>query len=121
MQCLTIFFSVAQFNWIEPIEDLMFNQGAHAVTLEDAKDVPLFEPKPGEVKLWPENKLTAWFDEELDLAPLCSLIQKDFQGLSLQVNQVDNQDWEKNLHAHFKPVFFGQRLCICPSWETPPQ
>lgn len=105
----------------ELAEALMFEFGATAVTFEDAEDVPLLEPKPGEMPLWPNNVVTGWFEEDADLTQLQNSIAMNFPNADSKIYMVESQDWQKNLHDQFKPIFFGKRLCICPSWETKPE
>ncbi|MFO1258329.1 MAG: 50S ribosomal protein L11 methyltransferase [Gammaproteobacteria bacterium] len=104
----------------EFVEALMFEFGATAVTFEDAEDVPLLEPKPGEMPLWPNNVVTGWFEDEADLTQLQNSIAMNFPKVDFKIGTVESQDWQKNLHDQFKPIFFGETLCICPSWETKP-
>lgn len=118
MKCVSIQLNPEE---TELAEALMFEFEATAVTFEDAEDVPLLEPKPGEVPLWPSNVMTGWFEDDADLTPLQNSIAMNFPNTEYKTSHVASQDWQKNLHDQFKPVFFGQTLCICPSWETKPE
>ncbi len=38
---------------------------------------------------------------------------------TLSTNAVREEDWANNWKAHFKPLPVGEKLLICPTWETP--
>jgi len=38
----------------------------------------------------------------------------------LVVETIEDQDWERAWMDEFKPMKFGERLWICPSWTSPP-
>jgi ribosomal protein L11 methyltransferase len=44
----------SQAEYAEQIGEMLSANGAQAVTFVDAKDTPMYEPKPGEVMLWPD-------------------------------------------------------------------
>ncbi|MEH6713082.1 MAG: 50S ribosomal protein L11 methyltransferase, partial [Paraglaciecola polaris] len=45
----------------EQVGDMLSANGAQAVTFVDAKDTPMYEPKPGEVMLWPETQVVGLY------------------------------------------------------------
>ena len=51
----------------ESLGDMLSANGAQAVTFVDAKDTPLYEPKPGEVMLWPDTQVIGLFPAEMDM------------------------------------------------------
>lgn len=102
---------------------LMANQ-AQAVTYRDAKDAPIFEPPPGEIPLWSQSLVTGLFSAETDLAPvLKNLKNVGFLDKPLQykTDPLEDKDWERAWMDHFKPMCFGQRLWVVPSWHQPPE
>lgn len=117
MKCLSFHLKPEDCDFAEA---LMFEFSATAVTFEDAHDVPLLEPLPGEIKLWPESILTAWFDEDTDVTALKNAIVLNFPTADCIESIVESQDWQKNMHDQFKPILFSNKLCICPSWEARP-
>ena len=46
---------------------LMEDAGALSVTFLDAKDTPVFEPLPGETRLWGDTDILALYDAEADM------------------------------------------------------
>lgn len=113
----------ANANKVERLSDELNEVGAAAVTLLDAADQPLFEPSPGDAPLWSQTYVDALFPEEVDLAAILQQLKQRWAPDSLpplHSRIVADQDWERAWMAHFKPLCFGSRLWICPSWLPVP-
>ncbi len=98
-------------------EQLLEGLGACSVTMSDGEDHPLFEPDPGEVRLWPHTQVSGLFSDD---HPPERLQQQALQALagvvsSVHLERLEDQQWERVWLAHFHPMRFGQRLWICPS------
>ena len=110
----------------DQLEDLLMEMGAEAVSMEDAADQPLYEPDPGTTPLWHHTSVTGLFDSERDIDQLCSAItdawhQQTQQSLpGIEVTLVEDKDWERAWMDDFKPLQFGERLWIVPSWHDAP-
>lgn len=110
----------------DQLEDLLMEMGAHAVSMEDAADQPLYEPDPGTTPLWQETRVTGLFDSDVDSERLCAGIQDAWHRQTqqtlpdIQVALVEDKDWERAWMDDFTPLRFGQRLWIVPSWHQPP-
>ena len=50
----------------EAIGDMLMEETVVSVTFLDAKDTPVFEPLPGETRLWGETDIIALYDAEVD-------------------------------------------------------
>ena len=104
-------------------EDALLGVGAVSVTFMDAEDQPIYEPDLGTTPLWSNTHLLALFeaDAKLDnLKPQLELLT----GLplpTLQIEQIEDQDWERCWMDNFQPMRFGQRLWIVPSWHAAPE
>jgi ribosomal protein L11 methyltransferase len=59
----------------EAIEDALLGAGALSVTLEDAGDQPLLEPRVGETPLWRELQVTGLFRADADLQGIHDAIE----------------------------------------------
>lgn len=112
----------------EALEDLLLEAGAVSVTLTDAEDQPLFEPLPGETPLWQNIVLTALFPEDYTSDAVCAeLLQAIAHAWAprplpqLQHSILADKDWVRAWLDDFKPMQFGQRLWVCPSWWQPGQ
>jgi len=107
-----------------PLIELLFeNLGALSVTLGDAADEALLEPKPGESPLWKQTRVTALFSGDTDADALRSAINqalnRDTTG-ALTLERLEDQAWERAWLDNFHPMRFGQRLWICPAGQRPP-
>jgi len=106
----------------EPMEEGLTAAGAIAITLEDAKDQPVFEPERGTTPLWEQTILTALFPADQNMLQVETITKRVFQSLSsttfpgYRVEILENQDWTRKWIENFKPIQFGKRLWICPSW-----
>lgn len=106
---------------VEALEARLLAAGALSVTVGDAGDVPVLEPAPGETPLWPDNTLTALFPQDAELAPLGLALAEEFAlAAAPRIEAVADQDWERAWMDDFRPLRFGTRLWICPSWLEPP-
>ncbi|MCF7355297.1 50S ribosomal protein L11 methyltransferase [Vibrio sp. CK2-1] len=108
----------------EAIGDMLMEEtGALSVTFLDAKDTPVFEPLPGETRLWGETDILALYDAEIDTQLVLNQI-KGSQMLSddfaYKIEQIEDKDWEREWMDNFHPMQFGKRLWICPSWREIP-
>jgi ribosomal protein L11 methyltransferase len=107
----------------EQIGGILSANGAQAVTFVDAKNTPIYEPKPGEVILWPDTQVVALFDANDDMPAIlkrlasAKIIGKDFK---YRLEPLEDKDWEREWMDNFHPMQFGQRLWICPSWRDVP-
>lgn len=106
----------------EPLEDSLLSLGAASVTYMDAEDQPIFEPDLGTTPLWSRTHLLALFpgktDREQLMTQLRALCQSDLPLYELE--EIADQDWERSWMDNFKPMRFGQRLWVVPSWHEAP-
>lgn len=103
------------------VSDVLMDLGAAAVTFEDAADQPLFEPDPGETKLWNQTRAIGLFAADCDINAIQQQLNNKLTHIShLHVDPLEDKDWSRAWMDHFKPIRFGERLWICPSWHTPP-
>ncbi|MES9905885.1 MAG: 50S ribosomal protein L11 methyltransferase [Sedimenticola sp.] len=107
-----------------PLVELLFeNLGALSTTLGDAEDEPLLEPKPGESPLWKRTRVTGLFSGDTNLDQLRSTINRILnQDVShrLQLEMLEDREWERVWMENFHPMSFGRRLWVCPTGQTPP-
>ena len=105
------------------LEDQLLELGAVSVTFMDAEDQPIFEPDLGTTPLWSNTHLLALFEADTDgealLQHLHLLWQADLPAHELE--QIEDQDWERSWMDNFHPMRFGQRLWIVPSWHAAPE
>jgi len=107
----------------EQIGEMLSANGAQAVTFVDAKDTPMYEPKPGEVMLWPDTQIVGLYDAQYDMTRVISQLSKSKllgKNFNHKLDQLEDKDWEREWMVNFHPMQFGERLWICPSWRDVP-
>lgn len=107
----------------EKVGDLLSELEAQAVTFLDAKDTPMYEPKPGEINLWPDTQVIGLYDAHDDITHVIQTVREAFKeltALEYVVDQLEDKDWEREWMTNFHPMQFGSRLWICPSWRDVP-
>ncbi|MFC3094115.1 50S ribosomal protein L11 methyltransferase [Alteromonas sediminis] len=108
----------------ERIGDALAECGAQAVTFVDAKDTPMYEPKPGEVLLWPDTTVVGLFDAQDDVKAVAqALLDNEVIDAATvyRSDPLEDKDWEREWMDNFHPMQFGERLWICPSWREIPE
>jgi len=105
------------------IADALENLGALAVSLEDAGDEPQFDLGQPGAAAWSDTWVSGLFPIETSPLGVLEQLARD-AGLSPlpphDVEFVADQDWERSWMERYRPLRFGQRLWVCPSWLTPP-
>ena len=105
----------------EQLSDLLSQAGAAAVTMQDAKDDPIYEPPVGSTPLWDQLLLTGLFKANANIDAVLELIENHIGKIPAHtLNPLEDKDWIRAWMDDFKPMQFGQRVWICPSWHTPP-
>lgn len=105
---------------IESTESLLEEHAVLAISIEDAKNQPLFEPKPGETPLWDYVLVKALFDVMVDKHDIISQLEKIPEIDDIRSYKIEDQDWVRNWMDRYEPIHFGNNLWICPSWLSPP-
>ena len=108
----------------ERFSDALSELGAGAVTLQDGADQPLYEPPPGETPLWSSTRVIGLFEADTDMVALVAQLGQILRLETLppwRVSPLEDKDWEREWMVNFKPMRFGERLWICPSWCEPPE
>lgn len=107
---------------VESIEDALLSAGAVSVTFEDKEDTPILEPAVGETPLWANTQVTGLFNADTDTSLATVIIVAELGELPdyFRWEILEDKDWERSWMDNYKPMQFGERLWICPSWKTPP-
>lgn len=107
----------------EELETLLEANNSLAITLVDAADQPVFEPVRGETPLWDTIILTALFPAEENPEKLIQQLNQSYLPKKLppiELKLLEDEDWERAWMDNFKPLCFGEKLWICPSWAKAP-
>lgn len=101
----------------ERVEQVFDRHGAVAITLSDAADNPVLEPRPGETPLWSDTRITGLFDAHANLGPLRKDLLVSFGLDDLPHNFTEELQecvWEREWLKDFRPMQFGERLWVSP-------
>lgn len=107
----------------EELGDALIENGAVSVTFQDTHDNPVFEPLPGETRLWGDTGVIGLFDAETEMKDVIAGLEQHpllGHGFHHKIEQIEDKDWEREWMTNFHPMRFGQRLWICPSWRGVP-
>lgn len=111
----------------EQYEDMLLAAGCAAITFQDSKDQPIFEPELGTTPLWEHTVITGLFAADHDLkatnAFLALAHDQLFPGSpmpTIREEILEDKDWEREWMDNYHPMQFGQRLWVCPSWREAP-
>ncbi|XKM14032.1 50S ribosomal protein L11 methyltransferase [Orbaceae bacterium ac157xtp] len=107
----------------ESISELLEESGAVSVTFQDTYDTPVFEPLPGETRLWGNTDVIGLYEADVDTAYLIKTLKNSplfTDDLPYKIEQLEDKDWEREWMDNFHPMQFGERLWICPSWRPIP-
>lgn len=112
----------AQRPQIAKWEEHLLDSGAVAVTLEDNADQPLLEPGVGETPLWDLTRITALYPADADMHAVLQAIPEHLRKTgNARVEILEDKDWEREWMQRYRPMQFGARLWVCPSWLQPPE
>jgi ribosomal protein L11 methyltransferase len=107
------------------VEDALQQLGAVSVTMQDAEDEAVFQLEPGSTPLWSRTVVTGLFTEPVDRGRIESMLAgtpaQPLQADDLSMETLEDQDWERVWMDEFRPMRFGHRLWVCPSWSKPPE
>jgi len=98
--------------------------GALSVSLGDAGDEPIFEPDPENPAPWFHTRVTALFAEKASAVAAAASLRSSLPTQpppDFVICPLADEDWQAVYKAKFKPLRFGERLWICPTWHEPPQ
>tara|TARA_B100000029_G_scaffold19177_2_gene19229 strand:+ start:5512 stop:6393 length:882 start_codon:yes stop_codon:yes gene_type:complete len=105
------------------LEQTLFKSGALSISYLDAEDQPVFQKEPNSTPLWDNAFLLCLFDGNVELDSLLADLKGNTRILNnenLAVEVIEDKDWERSWMEDFKPMQFGEKLWILPSWEIPP-
>lgn len=110
------------------LEELLLEEGATAIGLQDAHDDPVFEPERGTTPLWQDTILTGLYDDLDGIDEMLSRIEAAWAEQvpgepcpTIEYELLADRDWEREWMDDFTPLRMGERLWIVPSWHEPPE
>jgi len=77
----------------------------------------IYEPALNTTPVWKRTRVVALFEGDTDTREL----QSQLQAMPpYQIEMLASQEWTRVWMDDFHPMRFGERVWICPSWQTPP-
>ncbi|HBF7898218.1 50S ribosomal protein L11 methyltransferase [Clostridioides difficile] len=122
---------------VEPITNILYEQGAGGTVIEDPKDF-LFQKKNEldwdyvEEEVFKKNEeddvlIKTYVSEEKNVMEFVEIIKQKVLGLkdfgidigegSVSLAQVNEADWANAWKAYYKSTKVGQRVVVKPTWE----
>jgi ribosomal protein L11 methyltransferase len=102
------------------VSDFFSDLGAVSVTYMDAEDQPVYEPPPGETKIWQLTKVIALFELDTEPELVKTVLFSQFKEHLLEnwfYEVLQDQTWERTWMEHYRPMKFGASLWVCPTGE----
>jgi len=97
-------------------EALLELAGAESLSLGDAGDDPVLEPRPGETPLWPDVVIRALFGADVDFDALRRLLEQACASVvAFRVEPFDEAAWRRAARRGFTARRFGERLWLAPA------
>ena len=108
---------------IDRAEDACNRLGAIALSLADAGNEPLLEPKPGETPIWRSLRLHAIFSVSIDPKIAAATLEAVLclPPGAIAIEYVEDRAWEREWLKDFRPMRFGKRLWVAPAGQRPDQ
>ena len=110
----------AEKNIASQTSDFFTALGAVSVTYMDAEDQPVYEPEPGETRIWDATRVIALFEIDAEPKLVKKILFDSFPETALtnwHQERLEDQVWERSWLKYFKPMKFGDRLWICPTGQ----
>lgn len=107
-------------NKVEALSDMLEGFLAQAITTENAGQDEFYEIAFPGAPDWQVVQLKALFNIEVDIIEIINFVQKHFHSeVPVQIEQLEDQDWQRVCLESFKPIKVGTNLWVCPSWCQP--
>jgi ribosomal protein L11 methyltransferase len=82
----------------EELSDALMEAGSVSITFQDTHDTPVFEPLPGETRLWGDTDVIGLFDAETDMKEVVAILENHpllGAGFVHKIEQLEDKDWER--------------------------
>ena len=107
-------------NTAPDISEILGTLGAVSVTYVDAADQPVYEPEPGETRIWKKTRVIGLFEPDADMELIKSIVSLNFTNTipeDWQLETLDDQVWERTWMEYYRPMKFGEKLWVCPTGQ----
>jgi len=104
-------------NDVSIIEEILVANDAISISMGDEiGNNPIYEPKVGETPLWNVIEFSALFEETISREVIDSLLE-GIPYSDLIIRKLENQNWIEKYQENFKPIKFGKKIWVVPSWS----
>lgn len=98
------------------IEEIFLAHDAMSISMTDESgNNPIYELNVGDTPLWQIIELSALFEETISSETIGSFLE-GIAYSNLIIKTLDNQNWIEKYQKNFKPIKFGKKLWVFPSW-----
>ncbi len=102
------------------VEEALDACGAAAISLEDAGEEPRFESWPPDRPLWERVRVSGLFPAGTDgLERMAGRVSPEVLETA-RLSELPETDWVRAGRERVRPMRFGERLWVCPTWVEPP-
>lgn len=102
------------------LEEALTAAGAFAVSLEEAGGGPRFESWPPDGRLWEKVRVCGLFPRETDVLDRVAPHVPPEVMKDARVTHVPETDWVRAGRERVRPMRFGRRLWVSPTWAALP-
>ena len=104
----------------DALEEALAAAGAFAVSLEEADGGPRFESWPPDTHLWEKVRVCGLFPRETDVLERIAPHVPPGLLKEARVTDVPERDWVRAGRERIRPMRFGRRLWVIPTWAELP-
>jgi ribosomal protein L11 methyltransferase len=107
----------------EQMAELLEQFGAISVSFSAISDEAIFGQDVTDSTLWQRTRVIATLYEETDLDVLLVCLRNRIGAEHIHKHEItllQDKDWVDEYKQGYKPLMFGDKLCISPSWCKPP-
>ena len=105
---------------VPEVEQALCAAGAIATSLEDAGNESRFESWPPDRPIWGKVRVSGLFPAGVDgLGRIASCVSPEILE-SARVSDLPETDWTRVGREQSRPMRFGERLWVCPTWADVP-
>lgn len=108
---------------VNAVGELLEQFGAASLSYAPVTGEAVFDSGGGEAVFWEQTAVTALLDEETDLDILIACLRNragDGNIHGCEVAPLREEDWMAVHRRDHGPLVYGDSLCVCPTWSTPP-
>jgi len=112
---------------VEAFGDLLIEQGALSVSVEDADEGTeaeraIFGEPGASAEIWQRCEMNALFDANADVRQIALDVASalEIDQLNFAIETVDDADWVRLTQSQFQPIVISPRIAIVPTWHESP-